>query len=53
MYVILDFLKRRQLPIRFGFIHIPHRYDDKKAMRILAKAIDKIEVASKQRFRQL
>jgi pyroglutamyl-peptidase len=47
MYVILDFLKRHQLPVRFGFIHIPHRYDEKKAMRILAKAIDKIELAPK------
>lgn len=46
MYVILDFLKRRRLPIRFGFIHIPHRYDDKKAMQLLEKAIGKIEAAT-------
>ena len=45
MYVILDFIKRHRLPIRFGFIHIPHGYDDKKAIRILEKAIDKIQVA--------
>jgi pyroglutamyl-peptidase len=45
MYVILDFIKRHRLPIRFGFIHIPHGYDDKKAIRILEKAIGKLQVA--------
>lgn len=45
MYVILDFIKRRRLPIRFGFIHIPQKYDDKKAMRLLEKAIGKIKAA--------
>jgi pyroglutamyl-peptidase len=42
MYVILDFIKRRQFSIRFGFIHIPHRYDYQKAIRLLEKAIGKI-----------
>jgi pyroglutamyl-peptidase len=46
MFVILDFLKRRRLPIRFGFIHIPQKYDDQKAMRFLEKAIGKIEAAT-------
>ena len=46
MYVILDFIKSRQIPIRFGFIHIPHRYDYRKAIRLLEKAIGKIEAAS-------
>jgi pyroglutamyl-peptidase len=46
MYVILDFLKRRRLPIRFGFIHIPHKYQANKAMRLLEKAIGKIEAAT-------
>jgi pyroglutamyl-peptidase len=45
MYVILDFIKRHQLPIRFGFIHIPHRYDYKRAIRLVEKAIEKIETA--------
>ena len=45
MYVILDFIKRHRLPIRLGFIHIPHRYDYKKAMRLVEKAIGKIEPA--------
>ena len=43
MYVILDFIKRHRLPIRFGFIHIPHRYDYKKAIRLVEKVIGKIE----------
>ncbi len=39
MYVILDFIKRRQLPVRFGFIHVPHRYDPEKALRVLRRAV--------------
>src|SRR5262244_352346 len=46
MYVILDFIKRRRLPIRFGFVHIPHSYDYRKAMRLVEKAIGKIETAA-------
>jgi pyrrolidone-carboxylate peptidase len=46
MYMILDFIKRRRLPIHFGFIHIPQKYDDKKAMRLLEKAIGKIKAAT-------
>ena len=46
MYVILDFIKRHQLPIRFGFIHVPHRYDYKKAIRLVEKAIGKIKTAT-------
>jgi pyroglutamyl-peptidase len=46
MYVILDFIKRHQLPIRFGFIHIPHRYDYKKAIRLVEKALGKITAAA-------
>ena len=42
MYVILDYLKRRRLSARFGFIHIPHDFEPRKAGRILAKAIGKI-----------
>jgi pyrrolidone-carboxylate peptidase len=46
MYVILDFIKRHQLPIRFGFIHVPHRYDYKKAIRLVEKALGKIAAAT-------
>jgi pyroglutamyl-peptidase len=45
MYVILDFLKRRRAPIRFGFIHVPRGYDAAMAVRILAKEIGKITSA--------
>ena len=45
MYIILDFIGRRRLPIRFGFIHIPYRYDYRKAIRLLGKAIVNIEAA--------
>ena len=45
MYVILYYLKRRRLPVRFGFVHIPHDYDSRKAERILVKAIVSIESA--------
>lgn len=53
MYVILDLIRRYQLPVRFGFIHVPHRYDDKKAVRILEKAIGKIQAASQKRRHRL
>jgi pyrrolidone-carboxylate peptidase len=46
MYVMLDFITRRHLPVRYGFVHIPHRYDYKKALRLLTDAIGKIEAAS-------
>ena len=49
MYVILNYLKRRRLSARYGFVHVPHDYDPRKATRILVKAIDKIEAASFQR----
>ncbi len=45
MYVILYYLKRRRLPIRYGFIHIPRDYDPESARRILLKVIGSIESA--------
>ena len=39
MYVILDYLRRRQLDVPFGFIHIPHRYDTRRAIRFLIRVI--------------
>src|SRR5215470_5005177 len=35
MYVVLDFLKRRRLSIPFAFVHIPHDYNQRKAVRSL------------------
>jgi pyroglutamyl-peptidase len=43
MYVMLHFIKCRRLPIRYGFIHIPYRYDYKRALRLLAEAVGKLE----------
>jgi pyroglutamyl-peptidase len=41
MYVMLDYIKRRQLPILYGFVHIPHDYDPKEALSLLRRAISK------------
>jgi pyroglutamyl-peptidase len=35
MYVMLDHIRRRGADIRYGFIHVPHDYDLKKATRIV------------------
>jgi pyroglutamyl-peptidase len=50
MYVILDFLKRRRLFIRYGFIHIPHRYHAGKASRSLLNAVGRITPARRRNF---
>lgn len=39
MYIMLDLMKRRRRPVRFGFVHVPHKYDPKEATRVLAKAL--------------
>ena len=44
MYVILDYLKRHRFPTRFGFIHIPWRYDPTRASRYLLKVLKEIKV---------
>jgi pyrrolidone-carboxylate peptidase len=48
MYVILDFLKRRQPGTRFGFIHVPYTYDENKAVRLLTRAIEKFSDYSRK-----
>lgn len=45
MYVMLDYLKRRGLPTRFGFIHIPHDYNVARARRFLTKVVGDIETS--------
>lgn len=42
MYVMLDYLKRKGLATRYGFVHIPHDYDPKRAARILTGAIERL-----------
>ncbi|HEX9454712.1 MAG TPA: hypothetical protein VGA27_10140 [Candidatus Binatia bacterium] len=41
MYVLLDEIARRARPTRFGFVHIPHDYDEKKARRIVEQILAK------------
>ena len=43
MYVMLHFIKRQRLPIRYGFIHIPYQYDYKRAVRLLDQAVGKLK----------
>jgi pyrrolidone-carboxylate peptidase len=49
MYVILDFIRRRNLATRFGFVHIPHDYDPRKALRFLVKAIGEVETSARSK----
>ena len=42
MYVILAYVKARRLPIRFGFVHVPHTYNRYRAARFVTKAIKKV-----------
>lgn len=46
MYVILHYLKRRQPEVPFGFIHVPHHYDSRKAIRFLLKVIRRTMLVS-------
>ena len=39
IYVILETLRRRQVKIRYGFIHIPHDYDPEKAAALVNSAL--------------
>jgi pyroglutamyl-peptidase len=39
MYVILDHLECHHLAARFGFIHIPHDYDSKLAVKFVEKIL--------------
>jgi len=39
MYVLLDYIARRKLPILYGFVHVPHGYDPKEARRVLQRAL--------------
>jgi len=39
MYVMLDYIQRRKLPVLYGFIHVPRLYDPKIALRELRRAL--------------
>ena len=40
MYVMLEYIKRRKLPVRYGFVHVPRGYDVKQALRVLRAALN-------------
>lgn len=45
MYVILDYLRRHTGGIaRFGFVHIPHQYDPKKATQFVLKILNRLRI---------
>jgi pyrrolidone-carboxylate peptidase len=50
MYVMLDLMKHRHRSTSFGFIHVPHKYDPKKATRVLVKALGRIVAEMKNRY---
>lgn len=50
MYVLLRFLKRRHRPVRFGFIHVPHKYKPRKALRLLVRALRQVEAQTRGVF---
>jgi pyroglutamyl-peptidase len=43
MYLMLEYIKRRGLKVRFGFIHVPYSYDPGIAARLLLKGLDKLK----------
>ncbi len=42
MYIIMDFIKKKDLKTIFAFIHIPKDYDLQKAVDIIQKIIGDI-----------
>jgi pyroglutamyl-peptidase len=44
MYVILNYLRRHRPDARFGFIHVPHDYDRKRAVKSVTKVLKTLEM---------
>jgi pyrrolidone-carboxylate peptidase len=44
MYVIMDYLRRRRISTRFGFVHVPDRYNVQKAAGILLKGLERLRL---------
>jgi pyroglutamyl-peptidase len=42
MYIILDYIRRNRLSARFGFIHVPYRYNLSRATRFLHKILNEV-----------
>jgi pyroglutamyl-peptidase len=47
MYVALDYIKRNKLRTAFGFLHIPHDYDLRKAGKLIRTVLNKLQPASR------
>ncbi len=45
MYVILDHIRRNRIDIPYGFVHIPHNYDPKKATEMVKKILHRCQRA--------
>jgi pyrrolidone-carboxylate peptidase len=45
MYVILDYLRRHRQDARFGFVHVPHYYDLKRAAGFLRKLLKVLDAS--------
>jgi len=46
MFVLLDEIDRRQLRTRFGFVHIPHSYDQRKAIEYVQRILQQCQPCS-------
>jgi pyrrolidone-carboxylate peptidase len=44
IYVILDYLRRYQPDARFGFVHVPHDYDRKRAVKSVAEVLKTLKM---------
>lgn len=45
MYVMLDHIRRRGLDVRYGFLHIPHDCDQRKATGLVQKILQRCQRA--------
>jgi pyroglutamyl-peptidase len=43
MYVMLDHIRRKALDIPYGFVHIPHDYNSKKAAGLVKKILSRCQ----------
>jgi pyroglutamyl-peptidase len=44
MYVMLNYLRRHRPDARFGFVHVPHDYDRKRAVKSVTKVLKTLEM---------
>ena len=47
MYVMLDYIRRRRSPVRYGFVHVPRGYNVKQALRVLNRALSDLVIKFK------